>query len=922
MPNALTKGLDRVVDWLAPPPAAFAPQQGWTPPPLSTAAAAAAAPTAFASVQVPTVAENGQALNLRPPFPRPFQDKAWSYYRHCGEARQAVDWLASAISRCHLYIGDLPDGAGDPTPVTDPGVAGEVLEELHDGPIGQSAMLHRLAVHLLVPGETWLAGYPSAEPAGAPADGGAGGEERTRWSVLSRKEWQQSSEQVVRLRLPEHPKRGTDGWVTLPAEQVALVPIYNPDPEDASTATSAFEAALGTLDELDGLSRRVGADIQSRLVGNGAFPIPESATMATPTEGEGANLQQDPFVTAFFRSAKKAIENPDDPSACLPLVFRVADESLANMKLIEFATKFDAQIPVLRQDARRTLAADLDIPSSVVMGVEDLNHWCTLPDVEIMTASGWKTHDQLSTGEPVLTLNHQTGLSEWQPLQAVNTWQVTDEPMIAMTGRRHSSVTTAAHRWPVLHGRNRDHRTWATSAELATRSANPDQQCYDYIALAAPHAELPTHAKYDDALVELVAWLFTEGQVVTRPGRCAPTVTLYQSHQANPDNVARIRRALTALFGPESPTLDKGGRYSTPESQQRRPWARAMREQGSTVSAIAAELGVSVTMAYRYLALDGRVADTVPRWRTHRTSNGMTRFRVNTAAAMVLTEHAPNRVVTTEFVRHLTAAQLELFIDTAIRGDGHYLHGQTPIIGQKDPAMLDAVELAAILTGRSTYRYTHTSDGRSAAGPWPKTQHVLAISQRTGFAPRGRNLSEQTHTGTIWCPTTRNGTWLARHEGTVFYTGNSAWAVQDDAVRAHIGPLISQICTALTIKILWPALRAAGEADPETKCVWWDASAITQRPDRSEVVLSAATAKPAIIGGKAARRELGFDETDAPTPEEIEAAKPPPPPGGAGGDGQGKDGGQEDPSKQPNPPASPGGDPGEDSETPPNKHAA
>jgi len=33
-------------------------------------------------------------------------------------------------------------------------------------------------------------------------------------------------------------------------------------------------------------------------------------------------------------------------------------------------------------------------------------------------------------------------------------------------------------------------------------------------------------------------------------------------------------------------------------------------------------------------------------------------------------------------------------------------------------------------------------------------------------------ITEEKYTGIVWCPTTRNGNWLARRNGTVYYTGN------------------------------------------------------------------------------------------------------------------------------------------------------
>jgi len=409
--------MSKVTDLLrwATPAAPAAPEPpAWTPPPLSTAAAlpvpaiyrpvvAAAASAALATATtyagvatgartgagvltaaVPTAGDIGAVTAsrlpraLQPPRPREWQERAWAAWRHCGEARQAVEWICNNLSRCHLYIGDVdPASAGDPKPAATPGLAGDILAELHNGRLGQSAMLARLGLHLLVPGESWLAGYPRPPAAGGTA-AGDDGQPATQWSVLSRREWSEVTDTHIRFKLADHPNPGADGWVTFASDEVVLIPIYVPDAEDATTATSAFEAALDTLDELFGLSRRVAVDIKSRLAGAGALPIPESATLPTPGASDGLNgLHGDPFVAAFARAAKTAIQNPDDVAALLPIFFRVPDESLTGngFKLITFATPFDAQVPVLRQDARRTLAADLNIPASIVLGVEDLNHW-------------------------------------------------------------------------------------------------------------------------------------------------------------------------------------------------------------------------------------------------------------------------------------------------------------------------------------------------------------------------------------------------------------------------------------------------------------------------------------------------------------------------------------------------------------------
>jgi hypothetical protein len=386
--------IGRLMRRLVPTP--FQPP-AYVPPALSAAA------TAPPPAMTPILAQNT-------PQVRPWQERAWDYYRAVGCARQGVDWLANGLSRCHLFIGlTQPDGAGDPVPLPrDDGQAGaagrdnldlpdqatvalaeEILAELHDGPVGQRDMLARLSVHLLVPGESWLVGYPTPPPVGKPADGVdnlvddatvGDAEVGTSWAVVSRTEWQVEGDEGIRVKLPRHPNRGPDGWVTFRTTSTVVVPVYQPDPQDAGYATSRFEAVVRDLDELDGLSRRVAADILSRLAGAGVLLIPESAMMPNPggsNPSAGGGLHGDPVIAALQAAASTAIQNPDSPSATVPIMLRVSDEAIAKLQHMTFSTPLDAAIPGMREDARRSVAVGLDIPSSIVTGVEDLNHWAS-----------------------------------------------------------------------------------------------------------------------------------------------------------------------------------------------------------------------------------------------------------------------------------------------------------------------------------------------------------------------------------------------------------------------------------------------------------------------------------------------------------------------------------------------------------------
>lgn len=99
----------------------------------------------------------------------------------------------------------------------------------------------------------------------------------------------------------------------------------------------------------------------------------------------------------------------------------------------------------------------------------------------------------------------------------------------------------------------------------------------------------------------------------------------------------------------------------------------------------------------------------------------------------------------------------------------------------------------------------------------------------------------------------------------------SAWQVEESAIKVHIAPVAEIICHCLTIGFLRPMLVAAGLTGEEADdyIVWYDTTELTARPDHSE---SATAAYDRIeLSGTAFRRELGFDESDAPTGADLVA---------------------------------------------------
>lgn len=375
----------------------------------------------------------------------------------------------------------------------------------------------------------------------------------------------------------------------------------------------------------------------------------------------------------------------------------------------------------------------------------DSNGWidvgyCVDEDTEILTQEGWKTYRDLKEGDLTLTLNHELGVSQWQPVLEVCVFPARERQMVRMEGACHSSLTTPQHRWPVERFRRRSEtkrskgpdgrwlptgkaarnftsyeRLWATSETLGY---------WDRIPIAAPCADLPVEAKWSDAFVELASWFWTEGHIMAlRGGKRSSSVAIYQS-QVNSSNVARIRAALTEVFGPPCVSFPRLGRQT----------------------------------------------DGIPRWREN-INRHLVEFHLSADAGRRLLEVAPNRVPTFPFLLALTRSQLSLFIETSLAAD----NAGKDQLAQKNKAASEAFMFAVLLSGRAASLRVRPPTNSCKTDMW----HVNIRSQEH-FAPRPAaaqqssfEIRAETYLGEIWCPRTENQSWLARRNGTVYFTGNT-----------------------------------------------------------------------------------------------------------------------------------------------------
>lgn len=352
--------------------------------------------------------------------------------------------------------------------------------------------------------------------------------------------------------------------------------------------------------------------------------------------------------------------------------------------------------------------------------------YCVDEITEILTSDGWRGIESLKVGDTVLTLQADRWVSEWQPVLDLYIETGTFE-MTQIEGRTLSALTTPDHRWLIERYYGRQRRwliNWRTTASMPANARIP---------LAAKCADLPTTPTHDDAVVELAAWFWTEGSYNwsrrrAMPGDREPTtrpisLNVAQSPIANPGHCDRIRKVLMTLFGEPGPFADGA------------------------------------------------------HWHEHinRTSGSIC-FRIDRVGCWLLERliDSPNKVPNAAFLRSLTAAQLELFIEVSILADGHARRDGHTRLSQANEDRIRAFEMACVLAGRPVVTRHRRYRGSEE---WATT--ILRSSYSSAFGEALRQdrdtttVEQVTHQGTIWCPVTANQTWLARRGGTIYFTGNS-----------------------------------------------------------------------------------------------------------------------------------------------------
>ncbi|MFE1895154.1 hypothetical protein [Streptomyces yangpuensis] len=329
---------------------------------------------------------------------------------------------------------------------------------------------------------------------------------------------------------------------------------------------------------------------------------------------------------------------------------------------------------------------------------------------EALTRDGWKPNHEIQAGEHVLTLDPRTKEISWQPTLSIHRVQVDAEVVQWRNSHGFNVLSAPGQEWVAAH-RDRDGHSHLAAPACFRPTNELSASNRQLITGGGTPRAFAARSSFDDALVELVGWVITEGHYQKQSARTG--VLVAQSTKANPAKVERIRRIR------------------------------------------------------KHFADRGATATEHPN-----AGNGMINFYFGTGIGDVIREIAPDKQMPPSFLTALTHAQAELLYQTILDGDGHRTVPQTrdgfnrtvstENFIQKDQGRIDGYQMLAAMLGKRTcakLRSVHSGVFNTVTYSRPLTTTRHLKDDRVPYR------------GLLWCPRTEMRTWMARRGGGTFWTG-------------------------------------------------------------------------------------------------------------------------------------------------------
>lgn len=290
-----------------------------------------------------------------------WQTEAWRLYDIVPEERFLANWIGDSLSQARLYIAELDERGEEIGETTDPEISA-----LAGIPLGTGSQrddnLRLSGVDLAVGGECWIVGEGAArDPLSAEG----------AWFVLTGSAVKRKAGKITVSR----PKFLGGSTLQLTDGVDILIRCWRPHPNDVNQADSATRAAIVPLREIELLTKREFAELDSRLTGAGVMFLPEGVDFP---RGENEANTVGNFMAYLQRSAAASMVDQSTAQAMVPIMATLPDhmiEHIDKLRPLNFWSDLSAEISPMKDKAIARVASSFEIPNEILLGMSTANHW-------------------------------------------------------------------------------------------------------------------------------------------------------------------------------------------------------------------------------------------------------------------------------------------------------------------------------------------------------------------------------------------------------------------------------------------------------------------------------------------------------------------------------------------------------------------
>ena len=277
-----------------------------------------------------------------------WQREAWAVYDCVPEVKFSAEFIGANLSKARFRLAKS-DGtrlveAPEIVRFEEPVLNELFLTNSAGGGHSIAQMVRVVAINLVIAGEIWL--IKSHDERGfkvIPCD-------------------------IIERRGDSLGVSGNSGFKAFRSDDV-VIRIYRPHPKNPDLATSNLASCLPQAKNLVMLDKLIAATAKSNMA-NGIFLVPTEIDFIPENP-------EDTLTDVLYDHLTEPINDLDSAASVAPMVIEAASEYLDDFEHFTFNRDFDEHLTELRKQEIERIARGLDLPTELVLGIANLNHWAT-----------------------------------------------------------------------------------------------------------------------------------------------------------------------------------------------------------------------------------------------------------------------------------------------------------------------------------------------------------------------------------------------------------------------------------------------------------------------------------------------------------------------------------------------------------------